>query len=252
MIRQWLRKRAKIGYGFLNTYLMRRGHQYDDRSWWDKSFYTGGVSDRQTIAQQRSVVAAKYHYASMEMQILRHLRNNNLSVDSCSVMDIGSGSGHWIDFYKSLDAGSVVGMDVSSSSCSHLRQKYAGDSGVEIHHGKALEVIDGLNGEHDIVNAIGVMFHIVDDAEWRDTVAAIGRVVKKGGLFIIGGHFGLLDGLNVQIDKDGNINKRLRSKRHWRSTLREAGFKDIQFYHNNAYLWIDEPLPENNVLIARK
>jgi hypothetical protein len=109
-----------------------------------------------------------------------------------------------------------------------------------------------LNDEYDIANAVGVMFHIVDDSEWQNTISAIANVLKKGGLLVAGGHFGLLDGLNVQIDKDGGINKRLRSKRRWVRALKEAGFRSIKVYRNNVYLWINDSLPENNILVATK
>lgn len=252
MIKQWLWKKKKLSYGFLNTYILNKGQKYDDKEWWDTSFYTDGISDRQTISHNKSLMTARYHYASMQILILRHLRNKGTSVGKPEILDVGSGSGQWIDFYNSLDAGSITGMDVSLSSFSYLKNKYAGNPDIKIFHGKALEVINKLTYEYDIVNAIGVMFHIVDDTEWQDTICSIGNILKEGGFFIIGGHFGFLDGLNVQIDNNGNINKRLRSKRHWKNTLIKAGFTKIEIYRNNAYLWINDTLPENNVLIATK
>ena len=188
----------------------------------------------------------------MELLILKHLRNNEISVNQSIIMDIGSGSGHWIDFYKSLEPNTITGMDIARSSLNHLKNKYSEDSSIEIYQGKALEVISNLNGDYNVVNAVGVMFHIVDDGEWEDTIKAIGKVTKKGGIFVVGGHFGFLDGLNVQIDRDGNINKRLRSKRHWIYTLKKAGFSSVRVYRNYSYLWIKDTLPENNVLIAIK
>ena len=158
----------------------------------------------------------------------------------------------YIHFYKSLEPKTITGMDVSTSSFNHLKNKYAEDFSIEIHQGKALEIINGLNGHYGLVNAIGVMFHIVDDFEWQKTINAIGKVTNNGGVFVVGGHFGFLDGLNVQIDKDGNINKRLRSKRRWKHALRKAGFTSFNVYRNNAYLWIEDVLPENSVLIATK
>ncbi len=252
MIKQLLLKKAKITFGFLNTYIRKKGQKYDDSKWWDTSFYTEGVSDRQTISLKKNFITAKYHYASMELQILKHLRNKEIHVNQSNLMDIGSGSGHWIDFYKTLEVGSITGMDVSRSSFKYLSQKYSGDASIEIHQGKALEVIANLDNSFDIINAVGVMFHIIDDSEWQNTIFSIANTLKSGGLFIIGGHFGFLDGLNVQIDSDGYINKRLRSKGHWVRTLKQAGFTNIKLYRNNSYLWINDSLPENNVLVATK
>lgn len=229
-----------------------RGAGYEDTEWWDRAFYTKGISDRQTISADKSVVSARYHYASVELLILKHLRNRRVSIAQSRVLDIGAGSGHWIEFYRSLGAAEVAALDVARSSYEYLEKRYVDAGDVEIHHGKAVDVIGRLSGEFDVVNAVGVMFHIVDDSEWAETIASVGRVVKAGGCFVVGGHFGYLDGLNVQIDRDGQINKRLRSRRHWTEQLQQAGFRDISVYKNRAYLWIRDHLPENNVLVATK
>ncbi len=252
MIKQILRRRGKIALGFLNTHVRRIGSNYNPDEWWDASFYTSGVSDQNTIAPQKDLFATKYHYASVEMPILRHLRSRMFPVGQSRVLDIGSGSGHWIDFYSSLGAREIVGMDVSATSCNHLKEKYGAHSRVAVRHGKAADVIPGIDGEFDIVNAIGVMFHIVDDREWERTIHAAGAALRKGGIFIVGGHFGYLDGLNVQIDREGAINKRLRGRWHWKRQLGKAGFREFRLYANRAYLWIQDSLPENNILVATK
>lgn len=96
------------------------------------------------------------------------------------------------------------------------------------------------------------MFHIVDDEEWTATLAAVASKLKSGGSFVIGGHFGLFDGVNVQIDPDGHINKRLRSRRHRIRALRALGFSTFRYYRNRAYLWIPDSLPESNILVASR
>lgn len=251
MLQKYLRRKTKIFYGIVNTYLKPKGDQIE-REWWE-GFYSEGVSDRHTISPYHSKLATKYHYASVEKLILKHFRNKGLkNLNQKKVLDIGSGAGHWIDFYKSLGAGSVTGMDISDSSYNHLKEKYSQNSDITVYHGKANSIIEGLEDNFGLVNAIGVMFHILDDDEWEDTIKAVGKILEKEGVFVIGGHFGLLNNLNIQIDSDGNINKRIRSKSHWKRKLREAGFTDIKFYRNNAYLWIKEKLPEANILIATK
>lgn len=249
MLRQYIRKKGVIAYGALQT-LIRRGRRYEDSTWWDESFYTHGVSDRQTISPTKHPLSAIYHYYSIELLIVRHLFNAHQSVAGKSFVDIGAGSGHWIDFYRSLGAADCVGVDVSRNSVDHLRQKHEENAGVEIKLGKALDFMSQCDRKFDFVNAIGVMFHIVDDTEWEETIRQVARILNPNGMFVIGGHFGLLDGLNVHISDDGEIFKRLRSRRHWEVALKNAGFDDRQVYKNNAYLAIDDPLPQNNLLIA--
>ncbi len=251
MIYQYLRKRASIVRGLWNTY-RNIGHSYNANKWWDESFYTNGVSDRQTIGAQKNIVTAYYHYASVEMQILRHLRNNNIALNAKNILDIGSGSGHWIDFYLKFSPALIAGMDVSTASYEYLKNKYSSTGEVNIYPGNALKVIGKLSGQYDLVNAIGVMFHIVDDFEWENTICAISSILKENGMLVIGGHFGWQAHLNLRIDNDGNIHKRLRGRGCWNRVLRKAGFGKIQIYRNNAYLYINDTLPQNNVMVATK
>ena len=95
-----------------------------------------------------------------------------------------------------------------------------------------------------------LMFHIIDDVEWIETINAISKSLRNTGPLVIGGNFGWFDGINVKIDKAGNICKRLRSLRRWKRELKRVGFSKTHLYRNNAYLWINDPLPENSVLIS--
>jgi len=62
MIKQFLREKAVISNGIVNTYLRRDWRAYDDKAWWDTTFYTDGINDRQTIGANKHRISAKYHY----------------------------------------------------------------------------------------------------------------------------------------------------------------------------------------------
>ena len=252
IFRQFLRKRAKIWRGIRRTFLQRTDRPYQADSWWDAEFFTRGLSDRQTIAPDKNPLSAAYHYASVELLILRHLRNGRADLAGARCCDLGSGSGHWIDFYLGLGAAQCAGIDISEKAAAFLRQKYAGDNRVTIHHGRLLDRLPQAGGPFDLVNAIGVMFHLVDDTEWERTLHEVGRSVRPGGWFVAGGQFGWLDGVNVQFDDQHRVNKRLHSARRWRRVLRAAGFDPVTVHRNRAYLFIRDSLPENHVLMARK
>jgi hypothetical protein len=80
----------------------------------------------------------------------------------------------------------------------------------------------------------------------------VAKALRTGGVFVARGHFGIFNGPSAQIDVSGNINKRLRSRRNWARTLTEVGFRRVDFYRNDAYLFINDNLPENNILVATK
>jgi len=252
MIKWWLKKQKKISKGIYFTYLKSRGKKYNDKEFWDNSFYTGGISDSQTINPKKNPISSKYHYTSVELLLLRTFFNKKIHTNNSIMLDIGSGAGHWIDFYSSIGINQIIGVDVSKSSIEYLGNKYKNRSDVSLYQGKAIECIVRLNKKMNFVNAIGVMFHIVDDSEWQETIEKISNLLLKDGVFIVGGHFGIINNLNVQFDKYDYINKRLRSKANWKRTLKKAGFSSVKFIKNPAYLSINDSLPENNILIAIK
>lgn len=251
MIKQFIWKQRKIQYGILRTYFGRSNEPYEPERWFDRHYGTG-VSDRQTIANDKGMVSTQYHYASVELLITRHLFNHGVKVQDSSVFDIGSGAGHWIDFYKALGAAKCTGIDISEGPFNHLLEKYRGDDSVQINKGLFQDFLESTADKYDIINGIGVLFHVVDDAEWVRGLRAIADSLQDGGYLIVGGHFGFFNNINVQFDSENKVNKRLRSKRAWSKTLKSFGFKKFYFHRNDAYLHINEPIPENNILIATK
>mgnify|MGYP001041862654 CR=1 FL=1 len=93
MISQYLLKQGKIARGLFYTYFRRQATPYSETEWWDNAFYVAGVSDARTISAEKSIKTAHYHYASLELLILRHFCNEGITLDGASVLDIGSGSG---------------------------------------------------------------------------------------------------------------------------------------------------------------
>ena len=232
--------------------MKRQLRSYDPASWFDETCYATGVSDHNTVWPGADNLPVRYHYTSVELLILRHFVKRRVDIRGLKVFDIGSGAGHWIEFYRSMGAKQCVGIDISPISARHLEEKYRGDDRVQVHHGLFQEFLDNDATKYDIINAIGVMFHVVDDDEWLRGLTAVSTSLEEGGCLVVGGHFGLIDGVNVQFDNRNLANKRLRSARRWRTALRRLGFGDIHIYHNRAYLFVDQILPENNVLIASK
>lgn len=251
MINQIIFKRRKILDGLIRTYLRPSGAPYDPASWFDR-FYGTGVSDRQTIASDKDAISAQYHYASVELLITRHLVNHGIGLQGASVFDIGSGAGHWIDFYRTLGAKQCVGIDVSENAANHLRDKFRDDGSVQIENGLFQDFLEETADKYDLINAIGVIFHVVDDSEWARGLAAVANSLRDGGYFIVGGHFGWANNVNLQFDSQNNFNKRLRSKRNWIRNLKSLGFRKFKLYRNNSYLFINDSLPENNILIAER
>lgn len=248
LMKQTMRRRKKLLRGLAATYVRGRVDPQDDGLWEER--WSAGVSDRQSLNADRDVLSARYHYASMELLITRDLHKAGRDLEGATVVDLGSGGGHWVAFYRSLGAGRVIGSDLAKAPVEHLAERFAGDEAVEVLHGSAEEVLIGQ--EVDVVNAIGVLFHVVDDERWRRALVAAGEALRPGGLLIVGGHFGWLPSVNVQFAPDETVNKRLRPRWRWERELRAAGFSSIRLHRNPTYALIGASQPENHLLVAER
>jgi SAM-dependent methyltransferase len=215
-----------------------------------------GLDDSLTIMQGYSPLKTRYHYNAVENSILYHFFEHP-PTQGMAVLDVGSGAGHWIDFYRSvLGAGRVVGVELVPQVAAALERKYEADDDVTVLNA---DVVDGVDATppFDVVNAIGVMFHIVEDDRWRRAVANLGKMLAPGGVMIVGGQFGPFThdvGFRRRTDAPGNgsveVFKRLRSRRQWRDCARAAGLRQVEYIHTQRSRMVDTP--ESNLLVFER
>src|SRR5262245_35793979 len=210
----------------------------------------GSIRDSMTIGTV-SEPESRFHYNACENAIIRCLTRLTPVAGQApsvwrfaqerrawSILDVGSGTGHWVDFYLDVYlAKSVTSVEFVPQMAAFLREKYAGRKEVTVL--EADIVSDPLPARSfDIVNAIGVMFHIVADARWRLAVARLLGSVKAGGLFLVGGDFGAetrdvqfhrVDQFESWKEHDSSrapadrVNKRIRSLADWTSLAESLG-----------------------------
>lgn len=250
--RQAKSRKKKIIKGWVRTHRKEHTEPYVPDEWFDAHVYNDGVSDQKTIASNRTIIPTKYHYASIELILLREFFHRKLDFSTLDVCDIGSGAGHWLDFYQSITAKSCLSIEVSEKAGEYLKRANAHNDSVNVEIGFFQDILKNHENCFDLINAVGVIFHVVDDDDWLTGLKRLFGALRPNGLLVVGGHFGLLNNVNVQFNPDNTVNKRLRSGSHWRKTLETIGFKDIQIQKNRAYLYLKKSLPESNILFATK
>lgn len=229
------------------------------------SYYTAApeLSDRITIGPAVSELHARYHYNAVENAIIRGLLRGRVP-ERPAVFDLGPGAGHWIDFYRATFAASqVCALDISSACVERLRARYAGIEGVTVLQGDIAESSFRLERKFDLVNAIGVVFHIVEDARWLQALVNMRALLRDDGVMVVGGEFGLIT-QNVQFHASDDfvtleemrrapsrgevrVNKRIRSLRRWKRAARAAGLRVRTLIRTASAAEI--VTPENNLLV---
>jgi len=223
-------------------------------------------TDRITIEKNTDPLHAWYHYNNTENSIIRGLNRFKVP-ENPTVIDIGSGAGHWIDFYRNiLNPSYIAGLEISGTCADKLRNKYKNSDEVWIVEGDISDTSLELERSFDIVNAIGIIFHIVDDNRWFQALVNMRQLLNDQGIIFIGGHCGRIT-QNVQFHLSDQfngkeeipisntstevlINKRIRSLRCWKRTAKKAGLK-VQWVirTKNAPEILT---PENNIIILKR
>lgn len=246
----------------------REAQPFDSGQWWTS--YYGMVSgekidDGYTHGPETDRRRMRYVYNSAENCILDLLFPQKFP-EGPKVLDIGSGAGHWVAFYlKELGASRVLGCDIAPPAVDALREKYRGNDGVDFIVGDVSEP-DWTCGEtFDVINAIAVLYHIVDDVAWDRAIGNLARHLEPGGAMLIGEYFGMLSAnvLFHTTDKFGSweeqearagekkdllVTKRIRSRRRWRRSAAKCGLtlervakaingRHIQMWDNNVALF---------------
>lgn len=102
------------------------------------------------------------------------------------VLDIGSGTGFWIEQWRRLGVESVVGSDFTTGSVARLRKRY-GQTAIHRIDITAHDV--PVARQFDAVSAFDVFFHIVDDAAYARAWRNVASLIRPGGLFVFTENF---------------------------------------------------------------
>jgi SAM-dependent methyltransferase len=132
------------------------------------------------------------------------------------VLDVGSGTGFYIEQWKSAGLKDITGSDLTETAVARLREKYPG------HRFSLLDIGGGEQRfeprSFDYISAFDVFFHIVDGGRYVRAIDNVYALLKPGGWFIWSDNF-LRDGRELIAQHQVS-----RSLDRTTAVLREAGF----------------------------
>jgi SAM-dependent methyltransferase len=103
------------------------------------------------------------------------------------VLDVGSGTGFYIDLWRELGLRQVTGSDLTDAAVRRLNARYP--------HLKIVRL--DIGGEpaqlpprrFDVVSAFDVLFHIIDDERYRQAFRNLAALIRPGGLLVFSENF---------------------------------------------------------------
>jgi len=144
-------------------------------------------------------------------------------------LDVGCGSGFYIERWKELNIGSLVGIDITKIAIDELAARHPGYLFYQMDISE--EVLPIIDMQFDFISAFDVLFHIVDDSKFEKAVYNIYLLLKPGGLLLWSDNF--LHGQTLRAK-----HQVCRSLADIEIVLRNTGFTILQrspmFYLMNA------------------
>jgi SAM-dependent methyltransferase len=134
------------------------------------------------------------------------------------VLDVGSGTGFYVDLWKELGASSIVGVDLTRVAVERLSQRHPHLTFHQLDIGEGTGPLPEAG--FDVVDAMDVLFHIVDDARFQAAVQNLYRLVAPGGLFIFSDNFVHGDAIRVE-------HQATRSLEDIERAVRQTGFEIV-------------------------
>jgi len=160
---------------------------YVPREYWENRFSTSGLNLNAVGYSKLGLVYNTWLYRLRLLVLDRALRRINLSAINSNLLDIGVGSGAYIDFWQKKGIRNLTGIDITEISINILKDKYPAYCFLK--SDIASNEIEQIDGQYEIITAFDILFHIVDDAGFHTAISNISKLVKDGGWVIISDTF---------------------------------------------------------------
>lgn len=145
------------------------------------------------------------------------LKEMGLNPRDLHILDIGVGTGFYIDFWEKLGAAEIVGLDISGKSVSELKTRYPQYRFIEAD----ISDREALVGERtfDIITAFDVFFHIVDEKQFQRALGNIRSLAHEDSVILI------LDVFSKSPVAEAAAHVRFRTYRYYQKALNASGME---------------------------
>ncbi len=105
------------------------------------------------------------------------------------VLDIGSGTGFYLDLWRGLGAREIFGTDITEKAVGELRAAQPGARVLRVDAGEPSLPAEIEPGTFDYVSAMDVLFHILDDDRYERAFANLAAALRPGGRLVFSEDF---------------------------------------------------------------
>jgi len=128
----------------------------------------------------------RWRYRARERVFRRLVRRLALAPERIDVVDIGCGTGFYLDLWRGLGVHSLSGLDISEFAIGRLAAEYPEATLYRADIGLASPLPDEA---FDLVTAFDVLVHLVDDEAYRRALGSLHRALRPGGWLLYSDSF---------------------------------------------------------------
>ena len=121
-------------------------------------------------------------YRQRDVVLRRAVRRYRLPIEGADVVELGPGTGFYVERWRRWKVASLVGLDITAVVPEHLSQTYPEYRFAQADVTEPWPVADA---SADLVTAFDVLFHIVDDGRFAAALSEAGRVLRPGGHLLV-------------------------------------------------------------------
>jgi SAM-dependent methyltransferase len=192
---------------------------FDPRAYWEERLSES--CDLRGVGYARKGQALnRWMYRHREWHLGRTIRRLGIDPEGKRVLDVGSGTGFYVDFWRRRGA-DVVASDLTEASVRYLRSAFPDIRTVQMDIAST-DVSNGL-GTYDIVGIFGVMFHIIGLDAFHRALTNLHSLIAPGGRLFLTDNFA--DDSVVERDHFAS-----RSRETYEKALSELGFETPTFH----------------------
>jgi SAM-dependent methyltransferase len=124
----------------------------------------------------------RWMYA-VRRRVFRRTVRGHVDMSRARVLDVGSGTGFYVDLWQALGAGDVTGCDLTTFAVERLRSRFPNLHFERVDISATTPVV--VEGPYDAISAMDVLFHIVDDEGYAQALQNLGELLALDGVLVI-------------------------------------------------------------------
>jgi len=145
----------------------------------------------------------------------RLLKEKDIDYQGGSVLDVGVGTGFYINFWEKLGVNNITGIDITAKSVATLKKKHPNYQFVKA---DISSNVLPLNKKFDIITAFDILFHIVQEKDFEQAIKNIKAFSHKDSIILITDCF-------VKVYKPMPGYQNYRTLKHYRRVLNKYGMQ---------------------------